>query len=183
MAKIPRKEHFARSGKLPHAAAYQARFIVFLLAVLIAYTFLLLVFRKLALIVGLTVFLPIALAVLVVFIGVAGTLYSHKFAGPVVRIRKVLDHIADGDYAVTLRLREADDPMMKDLAQSICRICERSRHSCEAVRFSAQDLIRDLTEIETQVRTNAPAADLQKSLAALQEKKAALERAVKHLGT
>jgi hypothetical protein len=100
----------------------------------------------------------------------------------VVRIRKVLDQIVGGDYAVTLRLREADDPMMKDLAKTIGRLCEKSRHSCENLQFAAQDIFRDLTSLEEQVRAGATAADLQKTVESLREKKAALERAVKSMG-
>ena len=182
MTKTARKEHFTRSKDAPAASGYQARFIVFLVAVLVAYTFLLLLFRKIAQIVELPVFVPIGLVVLVVFIGIAGTLYSHKFVGPMVRIRKVLDLIAGGDYSVTLRLRDADDPMMKDLAKTIVRLCDQSRNSCKALQFSAEDVFRDLTALEEQLRAGAPAAELEKRLASLREKKAALERAVKSMG-
>jgi hypothetical protein len=53
MTKITRKEHFTRNKEAPGSSAYQVRFIVFLIATLVIYTFLLLVFRKLAQIVQL----------------------------------------------------------------------------------------------------------------------------------
>jgi nitrogen fixation/metabolism regulation signal transduction histidine kinase len=183
MTKITRKEHFTRNKEVPGASGYQIRFIVFLIATLVIYTFLLLVFRKLAQIVQLPLFIPISLTLLVVFIGIAGTLYSHKFVGPVLRIRRVLDHIVEGDYAVTLRLRETDDPMMKDLAKTIGHLCEKSRHSCETLQFAAQDIFRDLTLLEEQVRAGATVADLQNTVASIREKKAALERAIRSMGS
>ena len=66
------KRHVLGRGK-GHlsAAGPQYRFIIFLLIVLGAYTFLLKVFQKLAEIVQLPVFLPIALITLLFFIGVA----------------------------------------------------------------------------------------------------------------
>lgn len=160
----------------------QTRFILFLIFLLVAYTFLLRIFQKLAEIVELPVFLPITLVTLLVFVGLAGTLYSHRFVGPMARIRSTLERIATGDYHVTLRLRESDDPMMKDLAQTISKLCDHGRHSHQALQVALEQLSGALAELENRVRAGSPAGDLTQQLQALQEKKAALERAVKSLG-
>ena len=107
-----------RQGYLS-AAGPQARFIIFLIFTLIAYTVLLRVFQKLAEILQLPLFLPIALVVLLVFIGIIGVLYSHKFLGPLTRIRHAIDMMAEGETALNLRLRDADDPLLKELARSV----------------------------------------------------------------
>ncbi len=182
MVKTTRKEIVSRSKGLLHPSAPQARFILFLIFVLVAYTFLLRIFQKIAAIVDLPVFLPISLLSLLVFIGLAGTIYSHRFVGPMVRIRSTLERVAEGDCHVTLRLRESDDPMMKDIAQTIGRICMHGLHSHQAVQVASEDLLRALAELDGRVRAGAEAEELKERMEALGEKKAALERAVNSMG-
>ncbi len=182
MAKTDRKDLSSRSKGLLHPSAAQTRFILFLIFVLVAYTFLLRIFQKIAEIVDLPVFLPITLVTLLVFIGLAGTIYSHRFVGPMVRIRSTLERIADGDCHVTIRLRETDDPMMKDLAATISRLCAQGRHTHEALQITSEELFRALAELEDRVRTGAGAEDLKKQMDTVREKRAALERAVKSMG-
>jgi nitrogen fixation/metabolism regulation signal transduction histidine kinase len=182
MVKTARKELLSRSKGLFTPSGPQTRFILFLIFLLVAYTFLLRIFQKIAEIVELPVFLPITLLTLLVFVGLAGTLYSHRFVGPVVRIRSTIERIAAGDYHVTLRLRESDDPMMKELAQTIGNLCEHGRHSHRGVQIAVEELFGALAELENKVMAGAPAGDLAKQLQSLQEKKAALDRAVKSMG-
>jgi nitrogen fixation/metabolism regulation signal transduction histidine kinase len=181
MGKTAPKDLLSRHKGLLAPTGPQTRFILFLIFVLVAYTFLLRIFQKLAAIVELPVFLPITLLALLVFIGLAGTLYSHRFVGPVVRIRSTLERIAAGDCHVTLRLRESDDPMMKDLAKTIGKLCEHGRHTHQAVQITSDEFFRALALLEEQVRAGASAADLKKQLEILHEKKAALELAVKSM--
>lgn len=183
MTKSAKREYFARGKGILSATGPQSRFILFLIFLLVAYTLLLRVFQKLAAIVELHVFLPIALITLLVFIGVAGTLYSHRFVGPMVRIRKTLEHVAGGDCSVTLRLRDSDDPMLKDLAQVIGRLCEQSRHAHQAVQDAARDLGAELAALREGIQQGISAGDLQHRLEALRRKEAALDHAVKSLGT
>ncbi len=181
MGKTARKELLSRSKGLLSPSAPQTRFILFLIFVLVAYTFLLRIFQKLAAIVELPVFLPITLLALLVFVGLAGTIYSHRFVGPVVRIRSTLERIAAGDCHVTLRLRESDDPMMKDLAKTIGKLCEHGRHNHQTIQITSEELFSALASLEEQVRAGAPASDLKKQLEILHEKKAALDLAVKSM--
>jgi len=181
MVKTTRKEIVPRHKGLLHPSAPQARFILFLIFVLVAYTFLLRIFQKVAAIVDLPVFLPISLFALLVFIGLAGTVYSHRFVGPMVRIRSTLERLAAGDCHVTLRLRESDDPMMKEIAQTVGRICLHGQHAHQAVQVASEDLLRALDELDGRVRAGAGAEELKQQLEALREKKAALERAVKSM--
>jgi len=183
MSKTGKKAYAARRGK-GHLSAVgpQARFILFLLLVLVAYTFLLKIFQKIAAIVDLPHFIPIALVSLFVFVGIAGGLYSHRFVGPLVRIRKTLEHVASGDCSVSLRLRESDDPMMKDLARTIEGLCEQGRNAHYLVGAAAQDLFHDLAALEEHVRSGAPEGELRKHLDALQKKKDLLEQAIRTMG-
>jgi nitrogen fixation/metabolism regulation signal transduction histidine kinase len=183
MTKSAKNEHFNRGKGILSVSGPQSRFILFLIFLLVAYTLLLRIFQKLAAIVGLPVFLPIALVMLMAFIGIAGTLYSHRFVGPMVRIRKTLEHVARGDCSVTLRLRDSDDPMLKDLVQTIGSLCSQSRQSHLAVYEAAQGLFSELALLQESIANGAKAGTLEKQMEALRRKQAALEKAVQSLGT
>ena len=183
MTPTTRRDQFTRGKEILSATRPQSRFILFLIFVLVFYTLLLRIFQKLAAIVDLFIFLPIALITLLLFIGLAGTLYSHRFVGPMVRIRKTLERIAAGDCSVTLRLRDADDPMLKDLVRTIGNLCEQSRNSHRLIHESARELFGDLTALQDSIRKGAPAGDLNKQAEAIRKKQDALEKALLSLGT
>ncbi len=161
-----------------NAAGPQARFIVFLILVLMAYTLLLRVFQKFAEILQLPVFLPISLLTLLIFIGVVGTVYSHTFVGPMVRIRRTLEQIAEGDSSVTIRLRDTDDPMLKDIAEAIGGICEHTRNSYSLINESARDLLTEIRALEEAIQKGADTAVLTKHSAAAILKWNVLEQAI-----
>lgn len=161
------------------AAGAQYRFIIFFLIVLGAYTFLLKVFQKLAEIVQLPVFLPIALITLLIFVGIVGTIYSHTFVGPMLRIRRVLEHLVEGDANVSLRVRDSDDPMLKELGSAIRRLCEHSRNSHAQIRETAKDLFADIEALREKVRQGAAREEIQKHVEGLLTTQALLERAIK----
>jgi methyl-accepting chemotaxis protein len=173
-----KNRQFSRGKGILSVSGPQSRFILFLVFLLVAYTLLLRIFQKLAAIVDLPVFLPIALVMLLAFIGIAGTLYSHRFVGPMVRIRRTLEQVAQGDCSVTLRLRDSDDPMLKDLVQTIGTLCEQSRHSHRSVHDTAQDLFNELAALQKIVATGAHAAGMEERMEILRQKQAALEKAV-----
>ena len=70
MPKTGKRQIMGRGKGYLNAAGPQYRFIVFLILLLFAYTFLLRVFQKLAEIVQFPIFLPIALVTLLIFIGI-----------------------------------------------------------------------------------------------------------------
>jgi len=183
MTPSTKREQFTRGKGILSATGPQSRFILFLIFLLVLYTLLLRIFQKIAAIVDLPVFLPIALVTLLAFIGLAGTLYSHRFVGPMVRIRKTLERVAAGDCSVTLRLRDADDPMMKDLVSTIGHLCERSRESHRLVQELVRELSGDLAALEEQIRKGASAEVLNKQGEIIQKKLAALNKAAQSLGS
>ncbi len=162
-----------------NAAGPQARFIVFLFGVLIAYTFILLIFRKLAEILQFPLFFLIALIILVLFIGVVGTLYSHRFTGPLARIKRAIDHLAQGDTSVSLRLRDSDDPILKDLVTSINLLCEQNRNSIALVRETAQDLSRAVADLSGAVHRSATAEEIRPQIELVRKKYDLFEQAAR----
>ncbi len=160
-------------------AGPQARFIVFLIFVLVAYTLLLRVFQKLAQILQLPVFLPISLVSLLAFVGIVGTLYSHKFVGPMLRIRRAIEHLADGDTAISLRLRESDDPVLHDMVKAISNLCEHNRNTHTLIEDAAKDLSENLQAFQEKVGKGASSAEIQEQLDSLLKKKELLDKAIR----
>ncbi len=165
-----------------NAAGSQYRFIIFLLLVLGAYTFLLKVFQKLAEIAQLPVFFTISLIALLFFVGVVGTLYSHTFVGPMQRIRRVLEHLSHGDTDVSLRLRDSNDPMLKDLVKTVTQLCDHSRSSHILVQETARDLFADIELLQEKVRLSAQREDIQRHIEGMRAKQDLLEKAIKSFG-
>ena len=160
------------------AAGPQSRFIIFLFIILITYTIILRIFQKLAEIVDLPVFLPVSLLILLLFIGVAGTIYSHRFIGPMLRIRRAIMALAEGDCTISLRLREADDPLLKELAQAVNQVCEHGRNTHAVLLEAAQQLFRDIQSLREMLQQNAAQADLQKQLDIIKNRQELLDQAV-----
>lgn len=163
------------------AAGPQYRFILFLLVVLGAYTFLLKVFQKLAEIVQLPVFLPIALVTLLFFVGVAGTMYSHSFVGPIRRIRRALEHLAEGDANISLRLRNSDDPMLKDLVKTIGQLCDHSRSSHDLIRETADDLFADIEALQKKIHQGMDSMEIKKHVEGMRTRQHLLNNAIKSI--
>ena len=165
-------------GYLSEAGA-QYRFIIFLIIVLAVYTFLLKVFQKLAEIVQLPVFLPVALVTLLFFIGIVGSLYSHKFVGPLIRIRRALEQMGDGDTNVSLRLRESDDPTLKELVKTITHLCEFNRNKNALIYETAKDLFEEIALLEGKIHQGADKAELQTIIEDLRKKRDLFDKTVR----
>ncbi len=173
------KRHvFGRGKGYLNEVGPQSRFILFLLTILIIFTIILRVFQKLAEIVQLPVFLPISLITLLVFVGVVGTIYSHSFIGPLVRIRRAVEHLAEGDTSIALRLREADDPVLHDLVKAIGLLCEHSRNRHHMIQDAAKDLFAEIAALRSRIEAGAGENDLRQQLSVVQKKQEALEKAV-----
>jgi nitrogen fixation/metabolism regulation signal transduction histidine kinase len=160
------------------AAGIQHRFMIFLLVTLGVYTLLLKIFQKLAEIVQLAAFFPIALITLLLFIGIIGALYSRTFVGPLARIRRALDQMSEGDMSVSLRLRESDDPLLKDLVSTITLLCENSRNAQGFARDAAGVLRKDIIALREKIYAGADMAEVQKLLEEVQRKQDVLEKAL-----
>jgi hypothetical protein len=162
-------------------AGPQYRFIIFLLITLGIFTLLLKVFQKLAEFVQFSVFLPIALVTLLFFIGIVGATYSHAVVGPLLRIRKTLQHFAEGDVNICLRLRETDDPLLKDIVKEIALLSEHSRNSHAILQEYVKDLFQEVSVIQEMVQQGAVKTEIEEHLQELRLKQDMLEKAIKSL--
>ena len=162
-------------------AGPQYRFIIFLLITLGVFTLLLKVFQKLAEFVQFPIFLPIALVTLLVFIGIVGATYSHTIIGPLMRIRKTLQQLAEGDVNICLRLRETDDPLLKDIVTEIVLLCEHSRNSHAMLQESVKELFKEVSVLREMVQQGAIKTEIEKHLDELRLKQDMLDKAIKSL--
>ncbi len=152
------------------AAGPQSRFIVFLFTVLIIYTVILRLFQKLAESVPFLLFITIALSILLVFVGVVSAVYSHRFFGPLFRIRRAIEHMAEGDTTIALRLRDSDEPLLRDLVQTIGRLCEHSRSTHAVIRESAQSLFDDIVALREQIHKSEDKTEILQQIDTLTSK-------------
>jgi len=159
----------------------QYRFIVFLLIILGVFTLLLKVFQKLAEFVQFPIFLPIALITLLFFIGIVGVTYSHTIIGPLLRIRQALQQLAMGDVNFSLRLRETDDPMLKDIVQEITKLCEHTRNAHVVLQESLKELFSEVKAVQEMACRGAGNTEIEKRLEGLRQKQALLDTAIKTL--
>ncbi len=172
------KRKFLGRGKGRLNAAGQSRFIVFLFVVLIVYTIILRLFQKLAESAPLFLFITIALAILLVFVGVVSAVYSHKFFGPLFRIRRAIEHMAEGDTSISLRLRDSDEPLLRDLVQTIGKLCENSRNTHAVIRESACSLFDDIVALREQIQQGENKTEILKQLDTLTSKLELLGKAI-----
>lgn len=182
MTKIAKRTILDRGKGHLHAAGPQYRFIVFLLFVLVAYTVLLRVFQKLAEILQLPLFLPISLAILLIFIGIVGSFYSHKLVGPLWRIQRALDQMAKGEDALVLRLRDTDDPLLKDIVSAITRLCEHTRNEHILIQDQARDLFSAVQALHDEAGKNRACSEqLEKHLVVVLKKQELLEQTIRSI--
>lgn len=174
-----KREFLAKGKGYLNAAGPQARFIIFLVLVLLFYTIIVRIFQKLAEILQLPLFLPIALVTLFIFLGIVGTLYSHKFLGPLYRIRRAIDQMMAGDLAINLKLRESDEPLLKDLAGSIDTLCEHSRKAHTVIQDAAATLFNEIQTLSEKIERGAGAAELKGQAENVRKKQELLDRAVR----
>ena len=161
------------------AAGPQYRFIVFLIFILVAYTLLLRVFQKLAEILQLPVFLPVSLVALLVFIGIIGSVYSHKFVGPMARIRRALDEMSKGEDSPCLQLRDTDDPMLKDIVTSISNLCEHTHNEHVLIKDQARDLSNAVQALHGETKKHGACDEkLEKHFADILKKQELLEQTI-----
>ena len=158
----PKRSVLGRGKGYLNVAGPQSRFIIFLIFVLIGYTLLLQVFQKLAAILQLPLFFSISLLTLLVFIGVVGTVYSHSFVGPMAASGRRSTCWPTATSPSRSGCGTPTTPMLKELVDSIGRLCQHTRNAHTLINTSAQDLFADITALQDAVRAGADRAELQK---------------------
>jgi hypothetical protein len=95
------------------------------------------------------------------------------------RIRRAIENLADGDTSICLRLRESDDPMLQDLVKAISRLCEHSRNTHILIEDTASDLFKGIQALQEKIRQGAESDEIQKQLEDVRNKQELLDTAIK----
>jgi hypothetical protein len=83
---------------------------------------------------------------------------------------------------VSLRLRDADDPILKEIVQEITLLCEHNRNAQAVLRESAKDFLQDITALDELVHAGADKKDILKLLETIRKKQAPLDKAINSPG-
>jgi len=87
-----------------------------------------------------------ALGIVIVVMGLLSVFISHKVAGPVYRLEKILAQVRDGDLDVSVRLRKKDE--LQGLAESLDGIIADQRQLVDILRAEKDSLASCRQEIE-----------------------------------
>jgi hypothetical protein len=95
------------------------------------------------------------------------------------RIRRALDQMAAGENATCLRLRETDDPMLKEIVTSISRLCEHTRSEHILIQDQARDLFSAVQALRDEAGKSGACGELiEKHFADLLKKQELLEQTI-----
>jgi methyl-accepting chemotaxis protein len=89
-----------------------------------------------------------AIGVVIVIMSVLSIFITHKIAGPVYRLKKVLAEVAAGKLGVTITLRKNDD--LQDLAAGLNVVVGDLREFVTTLKADHEVLSRCLGELEEQ---------------------------------
>ncbi len=108
---------------------FQGRFAAFVITILIGYSFILLVFQKMAKSVSFPLMIPIVFGILIIFIGVASIFYSHRFAGPLFAINRATKEMSKGDLLIRIFIRKEHNIIFHQIADNINNITDNFRET------------------------------------------------------
>lgn len=102
------------------------------------------------------------LAPVVIFIALV---VSHRIAGPLIRIERIIDEIGRGNFKARLTLRKNDQ--LKEIAEAINRMSELLQSKDVTGKDSVRIIAKDLDEIKSQIEEDS--MDKEKLLGRLSE--------------
>jgi methyl-accepting chemotaxis protein len=103
-----------------------------------------------------TVNFRILVSILVIspFVGFLGIYLSHKIAGPLYRIERVIGNMAKGDLSEHITLRRGDE--MVALADSINKLTDALTQDLVAEKASMGNVLKDLDNLKARALSCAP---------------------------
>jgi hypothetical protein len=84
-----------------------------------------------------------------------------------------------GDLAINLKLRESDEPLLKDLAGSIDLLCEQGRKAHTVIQDAAAVLFNEMQTLSEKIERGAGAAELKGQAENVRKKQELLDRAIR----
>lgn len=87
---------------------------------------------------------------LLLLCGLGGIYFSHKVIGPVYRMERALQDVADGDLTVHMKLRQGDRFLL--LSESINRIIEKQRGDIIRERGILEETVSRLDKLDSELK-------------------------------
>ncbi len=89
------------------------------------------------------------LLILTPFIIVIGILLSHRIAGPISRIERVMEEIGNGNFKMRLAIRRSDE--LQDMADALNKMTELLDQKDTLEKEAQSIVIKDLADIRAQI--------------------------------
>lgn len=93
------------------------------------------------------------IAILVPLVVVMGLILSHRIAGPLIRIERIIDEIGRGNFKSRLTLRKNDE--LKEIAEALNRMSELLGSKEISEKESARVIAKDLSVIKNQIEEDS----------------------------
>lgn len=93
-----------------------------------------------------------ALAAVILIMSSTSIFITHKIAGPVYRLKKILAEISGGNLDITIRLRKRDD--LKDLAEGLNLVIDDFRGVVEILQGNDETMLSCINELEDQIKND-----------------------------
>lgn len=93
-----------------------------------------------------------ALGAVILIVSSLSIFITHKIAGPVYRIRKVLAEVYGGNLDIMIKLREKDD--LKDLAEDLNMVISEQRMFVKTLRGDHATISACISELEEKIKSN-----------------------------
>lgn len=103
-----------------------------------------------------------AIGTVIVIMSCTSVFITHKMAGPVYRLKRILAEVSRGNLDITIRLRKKDD--LKDLAEGINLVIDDFRGTVETLRGNDETLAAWINELEDQIKNNQISAEAGRAL-------------------
>ncbi len=147
------KKEIAKAKTSEHRRSYfinrvlQGRVILFVIGILIGYTILLNFFSQLSRSVSLSVFFPIVVVIITIFIGLSSIFYSHKIAGPLYRLKNLSTKLAEGDLSTRLKFRKGDDQIFHEVANHFNQMLDDIQKREDKLADSFMELSKGINKL------------------------------------
>lgn len=93
-----------------------------------------------------------AIGTVIVIMSITSIFITHKMAGPVYRLKRILAAVSGGNLNITVRLRKKDD--LKDLAEGIDLVIDDLRGVVETLQENYATLSSCISELEDKTKNN-----------------------------
>ncbi len=147
----------------------QGRFAAFVITILIGYSSIVLLFKKLSESVSFPLMIPIVFVGLIIFIGVVSIFYSHRLAGPLFAIQRGTREIAKGDLLIRLHMRKGHNIVFHQIVENINNMTDNLRDTVLKMEDKVVKLSKETKGLSEKITVGESKKELALHLNRIQE--------------